>query len=1751
MEDFPRGGASALSPLEVRKIKESAAKDVLFGKTIEKEAGKPKKKVKEDVEEEGTLIYDPDLISVESLTFKRVVEGMKVLGCIKDIQKMEIVVSLPNSMTGFVPITCVNEMLTNQLQKSLNEENEDDEEANESSVLPSLDHLFKVGQFVPLVVKKLDLSKYGYKKISLSLDPKDLNHGLKVSQMVENMLVWGYVSSIEDHGCIVSFGTDGVSGFISKNKEGELKLGHVQWFLVQKVGSRVLNVSSNMNEIIAAKYKPDKDLALESLYPGALVNASTKKVSSRGVVVSFSGFKGVIDSLHLPGHGAKTENKDKDKKTMTCRIIYVNPLSKMIGLSATSDLVNLRSDVDTENFIGDIHNCTIETVDSKRGLVVELSNGKKGYVNISKVSDKKIDKIGKKFKVGSVHKSTLERPFLRYADIKPGMVVEGTIVTLEDFGILVKLSDQIKGLCPKLHLADINLKHPEKKFVDGKSVKCRVIAVKPEKKRLTLTHKKTLVNSELPIVTSYSKLERGMEVHGYIDSIRDFGLIIKFYNYVKGLAPIAHLSLQEGDKIEDVFYIGQVVKCRVLYSNAETKKLTLTFKSLEELNSRVENAKVSLKVFEKTDGQLLEVKSDSLVIQLPHGGKVHLSKEHLSDFDCNTSGWMFLYGADKDRFSDLKDLVHLGVQKTRRIVSKKELINLVAESKEFVTDFSQIKVGLQTVGVVHHIMQYGIFVELAPGIVGLAPNSNIASYFVSSPSNNFHVGQTVLVKVSEVDEERKRFLVTLNPKEVTLADSKSLSNAVKGENLLCSLLKEKEEVLTAMKQLPAGHIQLLPDLVGQLVNAKVMSVKQEGVSLQTENGTQGFIPAKLRAGIDVETGDVIKCLAIDIDLEKFLFIGTLLPEIIDIVGSGNKKKKKLKSGDDVEVIVQLVSADYILAAVPDRAIPVAYIVAREHLNDIRDAEKRYFIGQKLRATIASTALSRPILICQDTFDGGKPKLGEIVTASVKAIKASQLNVSIRNTNLHGRIFISEIWDEIKAGQCPLDGFKNGDLVRCKLIGFRDFKTSNYLPISHQHSTKVLAELSCRPSVINSSNVESLSEPKAASQFKKGETVPCFVKAVSESFLTVFVNPRVYGKVAILHSSTDKKVLKHFTSNFKHGAVYNATVLHDGNKDENLELSLVGNITDEVKKNGIVCGKITKVLSRSGLLVELPGHKCGLAHITELYDEYKENPLEEFKPKMFVKCCILSVRDDDQIDLSLRPSRTTPEETEMKEIKDRAIHSLDDIHENDIIRGYVKSASSCGVFVNLSSKIVGRVQIKNLSKYFVKNWQELFPVGKLVKAKVLSINPSTNQIELSLRGPDVNDVDPAPPPPKRRSTENTGSEPSKKRTRRTSGDLKIELQKDTDSDDDELLLFKDDESDSDKEETIENKEVKENKEMTRLKLPSDFDWNANLNEEAQKRKHDSDSESEEDDEQAPSAKKSKRQKRAEKKAEEEYLYKTELALLDKDRGPETADDYDRMLLGSPNNSMLWIQYMAFFLNSADIDKARTVVERALKTISFREEKEKLNVWIASLNLECLYGTDETVQNVFNEAVKRNEPKKIYLKMADIYIRNNKPEKAEKLYQVMTKRFNTSKKVWISYGFYLMKNGKAEAARKLLQRSFQSLPVRKHINTILKFALMEFKFGEAEKGVTMFESVLKNHPKRTDIWSVYIDMLIKDGEYEQVRNVFEKVLTLNLSTKKVKFVFKRYLEFEKKHGDEKRVEGVKTKALEYVASKNDMS
>lgn len=54
----------------------------------------------------------------------------------------------------------------------------------------------------------------------------------------------------------------------------------------------------------------------------------------------------------------------------------------------------------------------------------------------------------------------------------------------------------------------------------------------------------------------------------------------------------------------------------------------------------------------------------------------------------------------------------------------------------------------------------------------------------------------------------------------------------------------------------------------------------------------------------------------------------------------------------------------------------------------------------------------------------------------------------------------------------------------------------------------------------------------------------------------------------------------------------------------------------------------------------------------------------------------------------------------------------------------------------------------------------------------------------------------------------------------------------------------------------------------------------------------------------------------------------------------------------------------------------------------------------------------------------------------------------------------------------------------------------------------------------------------------------------RDIFERVIHLSLAPKRMKFFFKRYLDYEKQHGTEKDVQAVKAKALEYVEAKSSV-
>ena len=74
------------------------------------------------------------------------------------------------------------------------------------------------------------------------------------------------------------------------------------------------------------------------------------------------------------------------------------------------------------------------------------------------------------------------------------------------------------------------------------------------------------------------------------------------------------------------------------------------------------------------------------------------------------------------------------------------------------------------------------------------------------------------------------------------------------------------------------------------------------------------------------------------------------------------------------------------------------------------------------------------------------------------------------------------------------------------------------------------------------------------------------------------------------------------------------------------------------------------------------------------------------------------------------------------------------------------------------------------------------------------------------------------------------------------------------------------------------------------------------------------------------------------------------------------------------------------------------------------------------------------------------------------------------------------------FSLNQHKDVEYIKSVVNRALLSLPQSKRIRFLSQTAILEFKCGVAEEGRSRFELILWDYPKRTDLWSVYLDQVI---------------------------------------------------------------
>lgn len=130
-------------------------------------------------------------------------------------------------------------------------------------------------------------------------------------------------------------------------------------------------------------------------------------------------------------------------------------------------------------------------------------------------------------------------------------------------------------------------------------------------------------------------------------------------------------------------------------------------------------------------------------------------------------------------------------------------------------------------------------------------------------------------------------------------------------------------------------------------------------------------------------------------------------------------------------------------------------------------------------------------------------------------------------------------------------------------------------------------------------------------------------------------------------------------------------------------------------------------------------------------------------------------------------------------------------------------------------------------------------------------------------------------------------------------------------------------------------------------------------------------------------------------------------------PQSINDFERLLMADQDQSYLWIQYMAFILDKLDLSAARKIAERGVQSISMTAENDKLNLWIAYMNLENQFGTEDSLQEVTKRALEVNDSKKVYLQLINMYRASGKLDFVEPIYKKLCKKYFESLEIWSSY------------------------------------------------------------------------------------------------------------------------------------------
>jgi len=324
-----------------------------------------------------------------------------------------------------------------------------------------------------------------------------------------------------------------------------------------------------------------------------------------------------------------------------------------------------------------------------------------------------------------------------------GQTIKGSVKNIADFGAFIDLGG-IDGL---LHITDMSwgrINHPSDMLKIDQEIEVKVLSIDLGKEKIALGLKQ---KDASPWENIEAKYPIGSVHEAEVVNIMSYGAFCKLEEGVEGLVHISEMSWTKRiNHPSEVVTQNQRVRVKVLEINKDKQEISLGMKQVEE--NPWEHVAEKYPPGSVVEGKVRNIANYGAFVEIEEGIDGLL---HVSDLS-----WTKKIGHPSEVLKKNETIraVVLSVDQEKQRVALG--LKQMQEDPWTTVIPANYRAGMVVRGHVTKIANFGVFVELEPGLEGLLHISEISDQKVEKPEDSLKVGQELEVKILRVDiDERK------------------------------------------------------------------------------------------------------------------------------------------------------------------------------------------------------------------------------------------------------------------------------------------------------------------------------------------------------------------------------------------------------------------------------------------------------------------------------------------------------------------------------------------------------------------------------------------------------------------------------------------------------------------------------------------------------------------------------------------------------------------------------------------------------------------------------------------------------------------------------------------------------------------------------------------------------------------------------------------------------------------------------------